>query len=392
LQDLPRLQAGTVAICPICDGWMERTGGRSVTAGLACSLATLLLLFPANLLPLMSVSLLGMTRESQLGSGVIALWNGQWVIVAALVGALVMVLPFVRFAMLTAVLLQVRLGRDPPWLGQVFRWSLRLDQWAMPDVFLIGFAIGYSRVANELNVSIEAGGFCLIGAAFLCMLSRATLDRRTVWRAISPEHAAPEPHTAAISCEVCELVLPGDQEGSDCPRCRMRVTSRRPDSMIRTSALLIAALVLYIPANVYPMSSVVQAGQQVNHRIIDGVRELFQAGFWPLGVIIFCTSIAIPLLKILGLGWLLTSIRRRSSQRLVFKTQFYRFVDEIGRWSSVDVFTIAVFVPLMQFDGLVSARAAPGATAFMLVVVLTMLASRSFDPRLLWDSSFGGVT
>jgi paraquat-inducible protein A len=162
--------------------------------------------------------------------------------------------------------------------------------------------------------------------------------------------------------------------------------------MIRTSALLIAALVLYIPANVYPMSSVVQAGQQVNHRIIDGVRELFQAGFWPLGVIIFCTSIAIPLLKILGLGWLLTSIRRRSSQRLVFKTQFYRFVDEIGRWSSVDVFTIAVFVPLMQFDGLVSARAAPGATAFMLVVVLTMLASRSFDPRLLWDSSFGGVT
>ena len=392
LQDLPRLEAGTAALCPTCDNWMERTSGRGVTAGLACAIATLALLFPANLLPLMSVSVLGMTRESEIISGVVVLWNGQWVIVASLVAAFVVILPFLRFGLLACVLGNVRLGRKPSWIGPAFRWCLHLDQWAMPDVFLIGFAIGYSRVASNLTVSIEAGGFCLIAAALLCMLSRATLDRRTVWRAIAPEHAAPNAAATVISCDVCELVLTGEWEGHRCPRCRLRVNSRRPDVVPRTAALLIAGLALYIPANLYPMSIAMQAGREVPHRIIDGVRELLQAGFWPLAVIIFCTSIAIPLAKLLGLGWLLLSVRRGSRTHLVFKTRFYRFIDEIGRWSSVDVFTIAVFAPLMRFGGLASARAYWGATAFMLVVVLTMAASRSFDPRLLWDATTRGVS
>lgn len=390
LQDLPQPEAGTTAICPTCANWMERTAGRSVTAALACSLATLILLFPANLLPLMSVSILGMSREGEIGSGVISLWHGQWVVVAVLVGAFAVVLPFVRFALLTVVLMSVRIGRCPRWLGRAFRWSLRLDQWAMPDVFLIGFAIGYSRVASDLTVTIEPGGLCLIAAALLCMLSRATLDRRTIWRAISPEHCAPDPDTAVISCEVCELVLPGEWEGHPCPRCQLTVSSRKPDSLPKTAALLIAGLTLYFPANLYPMSIAMQAGREVPHRIIDGVRELLQAGFWPLAIIIFCTSITIPLVKILGLGWLLISIRRRSSSHLVFKTRFYRFIDEIGRWSNVDVFTIVVFTPVMQFGGLASARAAWGATAFILVVALTMAASQSFDPRTLWDAGSTG--
>jgi len=392
LQDLPALQPGIAAVCPTCANWLERTSGRSVAAALACSLATLVLLLPANLLPLMSVSLLGMTRESRIFSGVTSLWDGQWVIVAVLVAAFVVVLPFVRFGLLTVVLGCVFRGRCPAWLGQAFRWSLRLDQWAMPDVFLIGFAIGYSRVAANLTVTVESGGLCLIAAAFLCMLSRATLDRRTVWRAICSERPAPAPPTPAVSCEVCELVLPASAADSPCPRCRLPLTPRKPDAIIRPAALLIAGLALYFPANIYPMSTAMQAGRQVPHRIIDGVGELYQAGLWPLAILIFCTSIAIPLLKIIGLGGLLWSIQRRSSRRLVLKTRFYRFIDEIGRWSNVDVFTIAVFAPLMQFGALASARAAWGATAFMLVVALTMAASQSFDPRLLWDAGEGGLS
>jgi paraquat-inducible protein A len=380
------------AICPTCTNWMERTSGRSVTAGLACALATFVLLFPANLLPLMTVSVLGISRQGEIASGAASLWDGKWVLVAGLVATFAVVLPFVRFGLLTIVLAHIRLGRHRAWLGRAFRWSVRLDQWAMPDVFLIGFAIGYSRVAADLTVSIDAGGLCLLAAALLSMLSRAILDRRTVWRAISPERTAPDPGQTAISCLVCELVLPGEWEGSPCPRCQLRVASRKPDAMIRTSAFLIAGLALYFPANFYPMSIAMQAGREVPHRIIDGVEDLFQAGFWPLGVIIFCTSIAIPLLKILGLGWLLLSIRRRSRRQLVFKTYFYRFIDEIGRWSNVDVFTIVVFIPLMQFGGLVNARAASGVTAFMLVVTLTMFASRSFDPRLLWDAAAKGAS
>lgn len=386
LEDLPPLLGGAVAICPTCTSRLERTNGRSITAAFACASTTFALLFPANILPLMRVTMLGMTRESHLGSGVIALWQHQWVVVAALVAAFAVLLPFARFGMLTIVLGLVHFGHRPPWLGRLFRWSMHLDQWAMPDVFLIGCAVGYGRLAANLPVTIETGGFCLIFASLLCMLSRATLDARTVWRAICCEREPP-PHGATIGCEVCDLVLPATAEGSPCPRCSLRLRARKPDAFVRTLALIIAGYVLLIPANIYPMSTDVQFGELVPHRIVDGIHELFQAHLYPLGVLIFCTSIAIPLLKLVGLTWMLVSIRHHSSSHLVLKTRLCHFIDEIGRWSNVDVFTIAVFTPLLQFPGLITTHAALGAPAFLLVVVLTMLASRAFDPRLLWDAS-----
>lgn len=392
LQNLGPLPPRSAAVCPTCDRKLERTSGRSVGAALACSLATLLLLFPANLLPLMSVSMLGMTRRSRISSGVSSLWEAHWVIVAVVVMACVVVLPIVRFGLLSAVLAHVRVGRRPAWLGPAFRWAFRLDRWAMPDVFLIGCAIGYSRVAANLPVTIQWGGICLIAAAFLCMLSRASLDRRTVWRAIAAEHPLPPPGSRVISCTTCDLVLAAGAEQARCPRCRARLQARKPNASVRTLALVVAGFLLYFPANLYPMSTNEQIGRFESHRIIDGIVELYRAGLWPLGILIFCTSIAIPMLKICGLGWLLLSVRRRSTRRLVLKTKLYRLIDEIGRWSNVDVFTIAVFVPLMQFPGLVSAHAASGAPAFVSVVVLTMIAARAFDPRLLWDEGWGAST
>lgn len=386
LEDLPPLTGGAVAICPTCDIRLERTNGRSITAALACAGATFVLLFPANLLPLMSVSMLGMTRSSRLGSGVFMMWNHQWVIVAVLVAAFAVILPFARFGMLTTVLATVRLGRRPPWLGRLFRWSMHLDHWAMPDVYLIGCAVGYGRLAANLPVTIGAGGICLIFSALLCMLSRATLDARTVWRAICPERPLLPATEATIGCEVCDLVLPAAAEGTHCPRCALRLRARKPDSFVRTLALVIAGYVFLLPANIYPMSTDIQFGERVPHRIVDGIRELFQAHLYPLGVLIFCTSIAIPLLKLVGLTWCLLSVHHRSDRHLVLKTRLCHFIDEIGRWSNVDVFTIAVFTPLLQFRGFVTTGASIGAPAFLLVVVFTMFASRTFDPRLMWDA------
>ena len=387
LQDIPRLSRGATAICPTCHNLLERTSGRSLAAALASALATFLLLFPANLLPLMGVSMLGVSRETRIGSGVVALWNGQWLIVAVLVGAFAIVFPFLRFGLLSAVLACLRFERRPAWLGRAFRWAIHLDLWAMPDVFLLGCAVGYSRVSAKLSVTIGWGGLCIVAAAFLAMLSRATLDRRTVWRAIAPERLAPVEGMATISCTICDLVLPTDAGHRHCPRCHARLSTRKPDTVVRTTALLIASFALYFPANIFAMSTDTQLGEKVQHRIVDGIIDLFQAGLWPLGVLIFCTSVAIPFLKLAGLGWLLLSIRRGSRKQLVLKTKTYRLIEEIGRWSNIDVFTIAVFVPLMQFNPLVTAQAATGATAFILVVALTMIASRVFDPRLLWDAA-----
>jgi paraquat-inducible protein A len=131
--------------------------------------------------------------------------------------------------------------------------------------------------------------------------------------------------------------------------------------MVRTVALVIAGFALFFPANLFPMSVDRQLGVLVPHRIVDGIRELFQAHLWPLGVLIFFTSIAIPMLKLAGLSWFLISVWHGSRYRLVLKTRLCRLIDEIGRWSCVDIFTIAAFLPLMQFDGMVSTNAANGA-------------------------------
>jgi len=352
---------------------------------MACSLATFVLLIPGNLAPLMTVDLLGAERSSVLASGIATMWKGGWVLLALLLGMFGIVLPFVRFGALAIVLGAVRMGRCFKHIGALFRWVLWLDIWAMPDVYLLGCFVGYSRVTQNLSGRIGAGGYCFIAAALLSMLTRAALDRRTVWRAIAPDRKWPRGQ-AVLSCTVCDLVEPASREGEPCSRCGRKLHSRKPDAIVRAAALSIAALALTLPANLFPMTYSTQLGQDVPHRIADGVSELFQAGLWPLGILIVCTSIVIPVAKIVGMGWFIVSIKRRSRKYLRLKAHMFRLIDELGRWSNVDVFTIAAFIPLIRFGGVASSRPAAGASAFALVVFFTMAASRAFDPRMMWDA------
>ena len=393
LEQLPPLVPGSYAECSLCKAALERTNGRSIVAGLCCALATFCLLFPGNILPLLGVGIFNMHNVNRIGSGIAMLWDRKWLLLAALTGAFAVVLPFIRFAILSLVLSAVRLGYRPAWLGRSFRWALWLDIWAMPDVYLLAAFVGYYRLINvqAMTVRIEAGGYCFLAAAFLAMVARASIDRRTVWRAIAPdaEVAAGE---QTISCTTCDLIQPLSQEGSNCPRCGARLRVRRPDAMKRATALTAAAFVLFLPANLLPMNTSIEMGRPHTYTIFKAVAELFKAGLWPLGVIIFCTSVAIPAIKILGMAWLIFSTWRRSPRHLVARTKFHRFIYEIGRWSNVDPFTITVFVPLMTFGGLAASDAAWGSTAFIAVVVLTLLATMSFDPRLMWDAAEQGVS
>ena len=388
LEELPPLASRTNATCHLCGSDLERTSGRSVTAGLACALGTFFLLFPGNLLPLLGVGLFGMHNSNRLASGIAMLWDRDWLVLATLTGAFALVLPFVRFGLLSTVLATVQLGYRPRWLGHGFRWALWLDVWAMPDVYLLAGFVGYFRLIHvqQMTVHVGAGGYCFLAAAFLAMLSRATIDRRTVWRAIAPEAEIGE-EVKTISCTTCDLVRPVDCAGTDCPRCGAPLRARKPYPMLRAGALTLAAFIFFFPANILPMNTSVQMGRPVTYTIFKGVQELFGAGLWPLGIIIFCTSIAIPAVKILGMGWLIWSVKRKSKKHLVARTRFHRLITEIGRWSNVDPFTITVFVPLMTFGTLASSDAAWGSTAFIAVVVLTLLATMCFDSRLIWDAA-----
>ncbi|HXC49435.1 MAG TPA: paraquat-inducible protein A [Candidatus Limnocylindrales bacterium] len=191
------------------------------------------------------------------------------------------------------------------------------------------------------------------------------------------------------SCEGCGLLsrAPGGAAEGHCPRCGAHVEFRKRDSLQRTIAFLIAAAVCYIPANVLPVMTTTTATGTETDTILQGVVLLWSPTGWPLSLIVLFASIMIPSAKILALVFLVISVRRGSVENNEQRTRLYRIVDLIGRWSMVDVFVAAFTAALVQLQPLMSVGPAPGVFFFSAVVVLTMLAVESFDPRLIWDSS-----
>jgi paraquat-inducible protein A len=195
---------------------------------------------------------------------------------------------------------------------------------------------------------------------------------------------------SCASCHACGLLahLPhADGHGASCPRCGAALHARKPQSLQRTWALVIAAAVCYLPANVFPVMTVTSLGKQQSDTILSGVIYLLHHGMWPLALVVFVASVFVPLMKLLILVFLLVSVQRRSRWRPVERTRLYRITEAIGRWSMVDIFVVTILVALVKLGSLATIEARAGAVFFGAVVVLTMLAAEAFDPRLIWDES-----
>ena len=193
------------------------------------------------------------------------------------------------------------------------------------------------------------------------------------------------------SCETCGLLsrpAPAEAEGC-CPRCDEELHFRKPDSIQRTWAFLIGAAVCYVPANLLPVLTTTTAAGPESDTIMQGVVLLWSPTGWPLSLIVLIASIMIPSAKILALAYLLITVQRGSLRNNEQRVRLYRLVDLVGRWSMVDVFVDAFTAALVQLQPLMSVAPAPGLFFFAAVVVLTMLAVESFDPRLIWDSPNG---
>jgi paraquat-inducible protein A len=193
-----------------------------------------------------------------------------------------------------------------------------------------------------------------------------------------------------VRCGSCEKLLrtrplpPGAR--ARCPRCGAALSRRTPRSLARTWALLIAACISYIPANLYPVMEVGGPGGSEADTILSGVQAMFAAGWYPVGLLIFFASITVPLLKILTLIGLLISVQRRSLWRPRDRAVLYRVVEIIGRWSMLDMFVVSIMVALVQLGAVATVEPRIGATFFAAVVLLTIFAAQSFDPRLIWDA------
>ena len=191
-----------------------------------------------------------------------------------------------------------------------------------------------------------------------------------------------------LNCHVCgQLSRRPDHAGHlRCPRCAAPLHARKPASLSACWALTLAAMILYIPANTLPIMVTASFIGTQQDTILSGVLYLWVSGSWPLAALVFFASVMVPLLKMIALVYLLWTVQRRSVHRLRQRARLYRLLEFVGRWSMLDIYVIVILAALVRFGGLANIEAGPAALAFGAVVVLTMLAALSFDPRLIWDA------
>lgn len=395
-QTLPSLLPGQTARCIRCDSGLRRARVDPLGRALALNLAALSLFAVACLMTLMTVSTAGMVRHASLFSGPVDMGrSGLWELTIVVMFTTV-VAPIAKLAAMAYVLIGLRLARPPRHIRRVYALVEHLRPWSMVEVFLLGVAVAYTKLVDLVHIEIGVALYAL-GLLMLTMIAaEAVLDRQSVWEEMERrgvphgdiDHAATalaSPARGALSCHTCGLVSEPHDHDHNCPRCGSALHARKPNAIPRAWALLIAAAILYVPANVYPVLQFIQLGSGQPSTILGGVVELLDGGMWPLAALVFFASVAVPMMKIIGLGVLLLSCHWRWGQRLRDRTRLYFVVNAVGRWSMIDIFMETILVALVRFGSVVSIEPGMGAIAFCGVVILTMFAAEGFDPRLMWD-------
>jgi paraquat-inducible protein A len=315
-------------------------------------------------------------------------------------------MPVLQMASMTYLLLPLRVGRAPYRTDLVFRLLQLARPWGMTEVLILGMLVALVKLAHIASV-VPGTALWSFGALMLLLAAAsAAFDSQEVWartraaqaggKPVFPERSipvTPDASTAMASglatCHSCGLLMrfAADRHDAVCPRCGGHVHTRKPNSISRTWAFLLAAMVLYIPANLLPVMNTSSLFGSEKDTIMSGVVYLWTSGSWPLAIVVFIASVAVPMLKILALVFLVVCAQSRSSWVPQQRARIYRLVELVGRWSMLDIYVITILVALVQFQGLATIQAGPAAIAFGSVVVLTMFAAMSFDPRLIWDKA-----
>lgn len=395
------------ARCRRCGATLFRLGRDSIERALGLNAAALIFLVLANSFPLLSFRLEGREQDNTLVSGVFELYRqGLWPL-AALVFAVSIAIPLVKLCASVAVLAPLNAGRSPRHGRALFRFVETLHPWAMTEVYLLGLLVAYVKLSDIATVGLGVALFAFVALIVAMIAAEAVLEPRAVWERLRPSPPAAPPRSAAgrrllVQCHVCGLIsqLPsaaayprrggnpdsGGHRHVRCPRCAAPVHRRKPNSVARTWALVLTGIILYIPANLFPIMTVISFGKGEPDTILSGVERLIGAGMWPIALLVFFASITVPVLKLAGLSYLLISIRTRSRWRPRQRTMLYRVIEAVGRWSMIDIFMISILVALVKLGSIATIEPGIGATAFAAVVVITMFAAESFDPRLIWDA------
>ncbi|MEP6874357.1 MAG: paraquat-inducible protein A [Burkholderiales bacterium] len=406
-QVIPPLPPGGKANCRRCKMTIARNPIDPIDRPLALAIAAAVVFLIANLMPLMGLSVAGRTASTTIIGGAYETWLRGSQATAVVVGFCAVVAPGCFIAFMLVVLSAARRPPAPRWIGRLLRMASFVEPWSMSEVMLLGILVALIKIAQLATVTPGVGLYAVGLLVVLLAAIGSTFDPHTIWQRVvwadgtSPRALMPAaggsatrrgwkrfPHLDLASCSTCGLLSRPAAAGEvgHCPRCGASLEAHPQGSIQTTWALVIAAAILYVPANALPVLTTTTLGSSESDTIISGVIYLYQSGSWPLALIVLVASVIVPLGKLAALAYLLITVQRGSAKNNHDRTRLYRLIEFVGRWSMLDVFVDAFIVALVQLSPLMSVAPGAGVVYFMAVVVLTMFAAHSFDQRLIWNA------
>ncbi len=381
---------GAKANCRYCGNLLYRHVSNSLERSLALYITALMLFILANCFPFLSLELGGRAVDTLLFSSGWAMYQLGMGELGLLIFITSILFPLIVIVGRLYLLIFVRFGTFPPYAGIISRTIEALLPWSLVGVFMLGVLISIVKLQDLANVIY---GPALLALALLLPVytaARTSFSHAEFWsqspvsmHELKQDETEPENR---YTCHSCGFIQAKSDSVQRCPRCEASLHHRKQNSIEKTWALVIAASVLLIPANVLPVMTVIRFGQGEPSTILSGVMKLIAAGMWGLALIVFIASIVVPLMKLIILIFLLITLHSKSVWRPRDRTLLYRVTEVVGAWSMVDIYLVGVLSALVSLDRLSTIRPEMGAVFFAAVVVITMFAAQSFDPRLIWDN------
>ncbi|MFM2481998.1 PqiA/YebS family transporter subunit [Celerinatantimonas sp. YJH-8] len=386
---VPALEPGQRVRCERCQHVLLSYHPQLVSRLQAFSIAALIMLVMVFSFPLLGVSSNGIERQMSLIDTLTVLLGQHFIAFGILVVLLLFVFPISYLLALSYLAFGWKFQRRLMGRHLLAYWCTVCHPWLMVDVFLVGLLVSLVKLHSLAHIQLGLSFWAYSLFVLLYVRVVSLIDKRVLWQLNVPDFQLMTAKTldpSAKNCSFCGAAVAGKH--LHCSRCHHRVTRTRRYSVRITLALLAAAVIMYIPANVLPIMMTEFLGQKTYSTILGGVLLLWSLKSYPVAMVIFIASVVVPLAKIFSLGWLCWQVKRPNHQCLNRHKQcLYHITEFVGRWSMIDIFVVAILTALVQMGNLMRVVPGPAVLSFAGVVVLTMLAARCFDPRLLWQES-----